>query len=361
MPVEKSIDESAPRLVGLVAASYDSARGGFIGGYGVPDESAIDLAFRLGRDGRPGWHDWARQSVTTSWALYDTTYGGFYQFMNASKVGQGEFEKRTDSNARRLENRVDAWLDGHDERDTRAIHSQLEFFERVLEDGRGGFVAAQIGDRDLVPASNGYAAHAYLTWAAASGETRWRDFALKSLDRLWNTGWNEQLGLLQRDPFGNMKAMPRLADHVEIGRALVLAAHLVGRESDVDRARIIANFMLARFEDPVAGGMRSQAVPAKDGSIKKAPRESYGNARAARFLAELANLTGDASYRDAARRLVTEFVPQVSHPGPECAEWALAMRAIEKSELPERPKWQEPPAAPKPPPRSIKIKSGGKG
>src|SRR5678815_3499730 len=173
------------KLTASVAASFDTTRGGFVTRDRAPNESAIELAWTLGRDDAAS-RTRARRSVEWTWSLYDSVGGGFLQSERDARHDVAFFEKRTDANAWRLENRIDAWLDarrhGSGDADRRVILQVVDFFERVLLDGRGGFVAGQVGDRDLLPESNGPAIHAYLRWAAASGESRWRDFAWKSLD-----------------------------------------------------------------------------------------------------------------------------------------------------------------------------------
>jgi uncharacterized protein YyaL (SSP411 family) len=363
-PVETAVLEN--RLIQMVSSTEDTARGGFVSHEGVPDVAAVELAWRLAGDGEPGWAARARRTCDWTWSLYDSVGGGLLESLRDTHLHEGGFEKHTDSNSRRLENFVDAWLDGRRDADRRAVLRELDFFERVLVDGRGGFVAGQSGDRDLVPAANGLAIHAYLTWAAASGETHWRDFAFRSIDRVWSESWDPKLGLLHRDPFGNIVAEPKLDDQVELGRALALATHVGGRPADLARTRQVADLVLARFEDTKQGGMRTQAVPARDGTVKKAGRESWGNARAARFLAEVASVTGEGRYRDAALRLQNAFAAG-ARPGPESAEWALAVRAIQRPDLPARPEWREP-APVKSTPKSFPIgkpkakpKHGGRG
>src|SRR4029079_10370649 len=69
---------SIAKLTGFVAASYDSVRGGFVTRDRAPNESAIDLAWRLGRDD-DAWRRRARRSVDWTWTLYDSVGGGFLQ------------------------------------------------------------------------------------------------------------------------------------------------------------------------------------------------------------------------------------------------------------------------------------------
>ena len=346
------------KLTGFVAASYDSVRGGFVTRDRTPNESAIELAWRLARD-EDGWRARARRSVEWTWTLYDSVGGGFLQSERDARHDVASFEKRTDANAWRLENRIDAWLDarrrGGSDADRRAILQSIDFFERVLLDGRGGFVAGQVGDREMVPESNGPAIHAYLRWAAASGESRWRDFAWKSLDRLWAENWKTDIGFVRNDAMGQPLSVPRLDDQVEMGRAFVLASGIGGRPSDLAHARAIADLLLALFEDRKLGGMRGQVALTRDGRVKGAARDAEPNSRAARFLAELAAVTGDARYRDAARRLVDQFVPSRNRPAADDADWVLAMRMLDRPERPEKPVWKAPEKEAPPTPRVIRA------
>src|SRR5262249_50981446 len=131
-------------LYGTVAASYDSSHGGFVTRGQAPDESAIELAFALGRElGDPLWT--ARAQRTVSWmdGLYDSTGGGFFQSLKDANHMETSFEKPTWANARRLENVIEAsQRDGGDGQGAVAAHV-ADFMDRVLSDGRGGFVAGQ--------------------------------------------------------------------------------------------------------------------------------------------------------------------------------------------------------------------------
>lgn len=346
------------KLTGFVVASYDSSRGGFVTRDRTPNESAIELAWRLGRDD-DAWRGRARRSVEWTWSLYDSVGGGFLQSERDARHDVASFEKRTDANAWRLENRIDAWLDarrhGSGDADRRVILQVVDFFERVLLDGRGGFVAGQVGDRDMIPEANGPAIHAYLRWAVASGESRWRDFAAKSLDRLWAENWNADLGFIRKGEMGQATALPRLDDQVEMGRAFVFAREIGGRDSDLAHARAIGDLLFTLYEDRKLGGMRAQVALTKEGKVKGAARDPESNARAARFLAELAAASGDARYREGARRLVDQFVPSRNRAAVDDADWVLAMWTIERPDRIEKAVWKAPEKAPPPAPRVIRA------
>lgn len=349
VPAASGGDARLDRLVERVAAGWDSARGGFVTRDGAPMESAVELAFALGRErGEREWTARARQTVRWTLGLYDSTGGGFFSRTRDADPMNSSFEKWTEPNARRLENLIDAWGAGGGEADREAAARVVDYFERVLMDPRGGFVAGQSGDRDLQPEANGFAIHAWLAWAAATADPRVRDFALKSLDRVWESSWNADFGLLRRDQFGDLRAAPQLEDQVEMGRALVLATHLGGRAADLARSKTLGEMLLARYEDPQKGGFASQASP-KQGKVKRSGRDAGENARAVRFLAELASITGEPKYREAALRASRAFARDLEKAnGAAAAEWALALRAIAAPDLPRRPAWQAAPPPKKP-------------
>src|SRR5439155_12195575 len=119
---------------------------------------------------------------------------------------------------------IAAWRATGDERYLKDAGRVAGFVDRVLLDGRGGFVSAQVGDRELEPAANGVAIRAWLAWAAAHDrDPRLRDFALKSIDRVWETSFDPLGVLLRRGTMGEVLTWPQLADQVEMGRALIVA------------------------------------------------------------------------------------------------------------------------------------------
>ncbi|HYM80050.1 MAG TPA: hypothetical protein VEY91_01410 [Candidatus Limnocylindria bacterium] len=357
-PVAASDTQSMfDRLTAQVATDYDTAQGGFAR-RGMPATSAVELALVLANQTDSEWQSRALWTVDWTQGLMDTIGGGFIHSVNDPEMAR--LEKRTNSNAQRLENLIDAWQVTGNAAYRRRAAGVVDFFERVLLDARGGFVAGQIGDRSLEPAANGFAIHAYLRWAAATGERRYLNFALKSVDRVWQTSWDPNGGLLRRGTFGEILEYPQLEDQVEMGRALVLAAQLGKRPEDLERARTLGELLLVRFEDP-RGGFRTQSALKKSGEVKKAARVESENSRAARFLCELAAVTRASHYGDAAARAWTAFAKEFEKSGPEGADWALAMRVAMNPRVVAvtEPRWQAvAKSEPMSQPRSVQFKTG---
>jgi uncharacterized protein YyaL (SSP411 family) len=348
------------RLAAQVFAAFDSARGGFVTKSGHLVESAVELAWAEAGEGQDGgaWRTRAEATLRWSRSLLDTLTGGYFHGGRRAP-GIESIDKRTGSNARRLELLLRAWQASGGEVYRRDAARLVDWFDRVLVDGRGGFVAAQVGDRELEPEANGHAIHAWLEWAAATGDPARRDFALKSLDRVWEACWTPGLGLVRKNSFGDAAREPLLTDQVEMGRAYLLAARLCARAGDLARARALADLVIERFEERPAGGFRTRSVPKRDGSIQRAKRLAGENARAARFLHELSSLAGGTRYREAAARSWAAHQKQMKNPRLEAADWALALRAAFAPDLPPAPRWtaaetrQEPPR-----PRVVRIKTG---
>src|SRR4030095_13130679 len=99
---------------------------------------------------------------------------------------------------------------------------------------------------------------------------------------------------------------PPPREGVEGGRAYLLASRMCGRPEDAERARLLGDLLLARFQEP-KGGFRTQSMPSKGGSIKKAPPLAGENAHAVRFLCELSAATSEERYRAAAGRATEAF------------------------------------------------------
>ena len=341
-PVPPVQDEPAllTYLAGRVEACYDSARGGFVGRDGVPRAAAMRLGFLLSQDDSNNpWHGRAVATLDWTLGLRDTVGGGFLHAADDRALDIPSFHKRTDSNAERLELLLEGFEATGDPVYRNQAAQVVDYFQRVLLDGRGGFVAGQVGDRDLIPEANGYAIRAWCAWAVATADPRVRNFAFKSVDAVWDKCWQDGVGLLRKGTFGELIETPQLIDQAEMGRALVAAASIGDRESDRTRAAVIGDLMLGVWEDKEKGGFATRAKVDDKGKIKNSGRDSYANAQAALFLAELATLTGEEKYRDGARRAIAAFTPEIEKPELEAADWALAVRALSADDRPQAPTW----------------------
>lgn len=314
------------QLGAQVLSLWDGPRGGFVRKNGTPCEAAVELALARGEEGDT--LALARALATLRWmhALLDTVGGGYFESVRDADRMSVSFEKRTDSNLRRLGllARVAGRKGETFERDGRRV---ADYAERVLVDPAGGFVTSQVGSRDLEPESNGAALLGWWRWAVHTSDARRRDFAFRSLDRLWNDCRESDLGLVRRDKWGKVREPSLLPDQAEMGRAYLAGWQAAGRDSDLARARALGDHVLEHFEDGRAGGFRIEYAAERFGHARRIGRPYEDNAVAARFLAELGAATGDTTYTNAARRGWRAFAKQFDKPRLEAADWALAIRA----------------------------------
>ncbi|NOT33529.1 MAG: hypothetical protein HOP12_05080 [Candidatus Eisenbacteria bacterium] len=328
------------RLGARLEAAYDEKHG-YVDKNRLPSESSIEIALMNGRgESDSYWNAHARQSVDWMVTLFDTTMGGFFHGAEDSDVKSAAYAKRTDSNARRFEAVMLAWEATGDPRLKRLMRKEAEYFQRVLAEGRAGFVWGQVGDRQLYPEPNGLAIRSWLHYATLNADPRARDYALKSLDAVFEQSWMG-FGAFWRQSFlQDLEKGARASDQAVMGRAYIYAARVAGREDDRTRAEAIGDLLLQRFIDAEDGHFNTTVAPKKDGSTRGSGRESLDNALVVRFLAELTHLTGEEKYRDAARGTVRAFAEDFDKMKLDAADWALAVRALSVNDLPSAPEWK---------------------
>ncbi|MBI5171030.1 MAG: hypothetical protein HZA61_16210 [Candidatus Eisenbacteria bacterium] len=342
------------RLSAMVMASFDSARGGFVRRDGTPCEAAIELALLRGRDGDSLAARRARHTLAWTRVLLDTVGGGYLNGLKDRDPSHPSFAKLTSFNARRLELLVLApGAAGNAERRV------VDYFERVLVEPRGGFLTGQGGSQDLEPESNGLALQAWWRLGTRDADSTRRAFGWKSGDQVWAVCRDADYGLVRKDTWGKIREPSLLADQVEMGRAFLFAWRAAGRDTDLVRARELALLVCARFEDGQHGGFRNEFAGERFGKSRRSARPFEDNARAARFVMELANATNEPVIAGAARRAWAAFVRQFDKPRLELADWALAVRASFADDAPERSRWgvPEPKPAPAKPPVPTKKKA----
>jgi len=322
-------------LTGFVATRWDTSASGYFERGGVPYIDAAELGFALGGDGSQEWLARALGTIRCALALEDSTVGGFFTEPPGDLApGAGMFRKTTMNQATRIEVFLAAYSASGDSTFLKAASRTSRFLERNVLDARGGFAIGPAAPTDLIPEANGAAIRAWLRWYAITGNPVRRDFALKSLSRVWNVTWKDSLGFVRVNTFGDVLEWPNLSDQVEMGRAFVLAVHLLNRPKDLARARLIGDHVLARFSSP-KGGFFNVSEATKTGGVKKSSVKRDANARAVRFLAELSFVTGDPHYREAAQAAALIVLKNVRKRHLEDAEWVLALRALERPELPQ--------------------------
>jgi hypothetical protein len=103
---------------------------------------------------------------------------------------------------------------------------------------------------------------------------------------------------MRRDVFGEIIETPQLADQVEMGRALVMAATIGGRLKDRQRATVVGDLVLEVFANHDKGGFLQQGEDRREGQGERRWPRLVRQRPGRPVLAELAALTGEAKYRE---------------------------------------------------------------
>lgn len=172
---------------------------------------------------------------------------------------------------------------------------------------------------------NGMMASAYLDAWRAFGWEPCRDFAVRTLDRLWKELYDEKAGMYHQLAGGERRVAGLLDDQVQMAGALLDAFEVTAEPRYLDRAKALADFALAHFWDRQRGGFFDIAVKlhSSDGAapleqrrrpVEDSPTASP-NGVAAVVLTKLAHLTGNEEYRTRRDEVVRSFAGEAARMG----------------------------------------------
>jgi uncharacterized protein len=205
----------------------------------------------------------------------------------------------------------------------RRLNITPERAETLLDDARKKMYAARklrptpYVDKTIYAGWNAMCVSAYLEAAKVLNLNEARHFALRSLDRLLSQAWRPEHGLKHVIAYSDAAAPPPdlAVSGVLEDYAFVVIACLDAYEATADLsyfrfARSIADLMIARFFDPLAGGFFDTEIPSEQsaalgilGTRRKPFQDSptpSGNSVAAIALMRLYNYVNDGSPASAA-------------------------------------------------------------
>ena len=170
--------------------------------------------------------------------------------------------------------------------------------------------------------TNAQAIVAYLDAAEILGKFRYKEQALQALEFLWDRCQDPEGGM-----FHYFEGAPRvsglLSDQARMGAAMLQAHKATGETKYLERAKQLAEFILARLKNP-AGGYYDIAVPGPAYLSFRLTLIEQNGAAASFFLA-LAETTGEPRYMDAALWALSAFTGDFSSYGIHAAGFGQAL------------------------------------
>lgn len=346
------------RLAEAVAQSYDPQYGGFGRAPKFPQVAALELA--LDRFLITGGQRWRTILETTldgmaGGGMYDPVEGGFFRYSTTRDWSVPHFEKMLEDNARLVDLYLragvalgrSAYLDTA--RDVLRFWGDLlqnpgtpylagsqdadeEYYALPLEERRKR--TAPYVDRTVYADWNAMAARALLRAGRVLAEPRWTRQAqelLLTLDRDLRAadGGMAHFRVWRDGAFEGEPELPGLlSDQLEMADAL-LALYAETREAwAVKRALELMEYVEQHLAAREGGYFDGPADPAALGALKYRVRPMEENARAARVLLELYQLTGRAQYEERARKALATHTKGLERTGSLGAVFGLALEAL---------------------------------
>jgi uncharacterized protein len=219
----------------------------------------------------------------------------------------------------------------------------LEKVQQILATAREKLYAARLQrptpyiDKTIYMGWNGLGVSAYLTAARVLNLEAPTAFALKTLDRLLDQGWDPSTGLAHVIAYSDGHAARQriagvLDDYAFVAEACLDAWEATGKTKYYQTALDLAESMIARFYDPVGGGFFDSelgdrpigALTARRKPLQDSPTPA-GNPAAVAVLVRLADLSGRKDFRDKAEDTLENFAGIVEHFGLYAGTYGLAV------------------------------------
>ncbi|MDE3088565.1 MAG: thioredoxin domain-containing protein [Chloroflexota bacterium] len=284
-----------------------------------------------------------------SGGTYDQEAGGFFRYSTTRDWSVPHFEKMLEDNGKLLRLLVHAYQVTRREAFLKTIQTLTAYVNATLSDAaRGGFYGSQdadehyyalpLAERAKLPAPyidhtlytdwNALMVSAYFEAARVLNDASLREFALKTLDRLWNEMFDAgRLALFHFLKEGGAPQLPnQLSDLARIANALLDAHQTTADPIHLQRARTLADIALASLDDADAGAFWSEPRGQEALGLLRLPDKSLNeNAAMAEALTRLYRLTNEDQYHEVAEKALAFFVGDYARYGFTAAEYALAV------------------------------------
>jgi hypothetical protein len=198
-------------------------------------------------------------------------------------------------------------------------------------------------DKTIYVGWNGMCISAYLEAGRVLDAPEVREFALKSLNRVLESAWDNEAGMAHVVAYGEGKSAGQrvagvLEDYAFLGNAALDAWEATGEMRYYETADTIAQAVIKRFYDPVGGGFFDTEA-ASDGeqrlgalTVRRKPLQDSptpaGNSVTATLLLRLEALNGREDDGVKAQETLETFAGIVEHFGLYAASYGLALQRM---------------------------------
>ena len=347
-PQGRIYPEMLPSILEMMKLEYDPVSGGFRNAPKFFEPEAIGLAFS-----RHFWHqdpEWRQMALFTldqQLKLYDPVWGGFFRYAEEADWSHPHYEKLLSIQATNLLNYLEAYQVTGLPQYREVVEGTMRYVTRFLSD-RGGFYASQDADarnversspgvrgseffaldesqrlaagipavdRTILTDWNALMIKASLRVSQVLGTMQARDFALKTLRRLYKERHQPGRGLAHLLRDGHPREFGLLADQVFFADALLEAFLTTGSSHYLKQAETVVEEVIRLFEDSQGGGYFDRTPSASSLGLLKFPHKDLPvNAALSMVFSDLFYLTQDPRYREKAEHILQMIMDAGSLP-----------------------------------------------
>lgn len=336
------------RTVAALKRAYDPVCYGFGRDAKFPFPQALELALHAAHTGRDEeLLEIATNSlmVMAGGGMYDVEEGGFFRYCTTRDWTLPQYEKLLGDNAALLYLYLRAFQVTGEVRFTDIARDVLAYLETYLLNPDGTWAGSQDADEEYYKLPHAQrrrrgapyvdrtiftdqnavliSALALATWVLE--EDQWQRKAVKTATQLWENAYREGKGMAHYLEAGEPKLFGRLSDQAAFGRACINLYSGTGNPVWLERSRTLAELCLQELRAPGGALYDSKPDPGAIGEMA-VPLTNVGeNGLAARWLLELAVLSGENRYREAACGALKALAPVFEREGLAGAAFALAV------------------------------------
>ncbi|MHB1420868.1 MAG: thioredoxin domain-containing protein [Bacillota bacterium] len=332
-----------------VRQAYDPVYGGFGNQPKFPMVGALELAL----DGWITEHDAILLKIVShslhamaDGGMYDPVEGGFFRYSTTRDWTVPHFEKMLEDNAGLLDCLMRVYQITGDEYFNEIAQSVLGFLQNSLyQADTGTWSGTQDADEDYYNEDaqgrknkqapyidkniyinwNALLSRSLFTAAWVTGNQHWEYLALNTLGFLLRRCYNDERGMAHYHDGSQPRLWGWLDDQVMSGHAFNAAYQSTGENLWLDSSEKLARFCMGWLQAPGGGFFDILPDPTAPGAMSRPHVDPAVNARAARWLLELAALTGNDEYRATAHQVLQEINHYSASSGVMASGLALAV------------------------------------
>ena len=322
-----------------IASRFDSLYGGFGNAPKFPHSGALRLALlQHYLQGHKAVLNIVKKSLTEmrNGGIYDKEEGGFFRYSTTRDWSIPHYEKMCEDNAKLLVNYLEAYQVTGEKLFMDTAKGVVEYVDSKLSDREnGGFYGSQDADEDYYKQDlaerlkrtpprvdkrlfvnwNCMMSSAYLLASVVLDDPSLKDFALRTVNLLLDTGFSPQNGAAHYIIEGKSRLSGLLTDQVHLLRCLIDCHQLTFDSAFLDRAESVAEFMLDKLWSEAGGFYDKPKESGGFGALKLLDKPLEENSVAADGLLRLHHLTGNQEYLEAAKTALEFFSSSIQRYG----------------------------------------------